>query len=608
MSGPERGGGDRTSRRAGLWLELLRLSWARERKLTAVSLAFVVGSVAVVGVSALSLRATVDATSGHRQHDAVVAAVVAAVAYALGIVVQQSLQSLVNVTLDRVGRLALHAEIHRDIASIEGIAHLEQTEFLDRLTIVRSASGKVMAWFWYSVLAAAGMLELGVMLLLLGTISPWLLVLLVFAAVPVWFNHVGQGIVARAEVDVAEAVRLQQQLFTIAVQAAGAKELMLSGAGPDIMRRQGEAWHDAERRRHRAQMSAAALQFAGWAVFAVCFVASVGLVAYRTTHGDGTLGDLVLTVMGAVSLRQILQNAVSSALRTAGANRYIEPLLWLRGYAAAERARTDGTATPPQRLRGGITLDGVDFRYPGTTTAALDRVSIHLPAGSVVAVVGEYGSGKTTLVKLLLKLYRPDGGRIRVDDIDFQELNTAGWRRRSSAVFQDFARFHTTVGETVGLGDLDAVDDPARLDEALRAADAEDLVRRLPDGLQTQLGRALGGVELSEGQWQRTALARASMRLDPLLFVLDEPTASLDAPSEQAVFDRYMARARKLAADTGAVTVVVSHRFSTVADADLIVVMRDGRIVESGSHRQLLESGGLYAEMYGIQVRAYAME
>jgi ABC-type multidrug transport system fused ATPase/permease subunit len=175
-------------------------------------------------------------------------------------------------------------------------------------------------------------------------------------------------------------------------------------------------------------------------------------------------------------------------------------------------------------------------------------------------------------------------------------------------VFQDFARFHTTVGETVGLGDLDAVDDPARLDEALRAADAEDLVRRLPDGLQTQLGRALGGVELSEGQWQRTALARASMRLDPLLFVLDEPTASLDAPSEQAVFDRYMARARKLAADTGAVTVVVSHRFSTVADADLIVVMRDGRIVESGSHRQLLESGGLYAEMYGIQVRAYAME
>jgi ABC-type multidrug transport system fused ATPase/permease subunit len=391
---------------------------------------------------------------------------------------------------------------------------------------------------------------------------------------------------------------------TIAVQAATAKELLLGGAGPDIVRRQDEAWQDAQRRRHRAQLRAEALQFAGWAVFAACFVASVGLVAYRRTYGDGTLGDLVLTVMGAVTLRQILQNAVSSALRTAEANRYIESLLWLRRYAVAERARADGTRTAPERLRNGITLDGVEFRYPGTTAPALDNVSVHLPAGAVVAVVGEYGSGKTTLVKL----YRPDGGRIRVDDTDFQELNTAGWRRRSSAVFQDFARFHTIMSETVSLGDLDAAGDPARIDEALRAADAEDLVRRLPDGLRTQLGRALGGVELSEGQWQRTALARASMRTDPLLFVFDEPTASLDAPSEQVVFDRYMARARKLAADAGAVTVVVSHRFSTVADADLILVMRDGRIVESGTHQKLLQMDGQYAEMYNLQVRAYALE
>jgi ATP-binding cassette subfamily B protein len=603
--------------RAALWLELLRLSWSRERRLTVASFAFIAGSVVIVGVSALSLRATVDATGAHRRQDAVVAAVLAAVAYALGIVVQQSLQSLVNATLDRVGRLALNAAIHRDIAAVEGIGHLEQTEFLDRLTVVRSAAGKVMAWFWYSVLAAAGLLELAVLLLLLGTVSPWLLGLLAFAAVPVWCNQLGQRVVARAEVAAAESTRLQQQLFTVAVQAASAKELMISGAGPAVMRRQEAAWQDAEDRRHRAQLTAAGLQFAGWSGFAACFVASVGLVAYRTAHGDGTVGDLVLTVMGAVALRQILQNAVSSALRTAGANRYIEPLLWLRGYVAtapagpAAPAGPDGpagTATPPARLRTGITLDGVDFRYPGPTAPALDQVSVHLPAGAVVAVVGEYGSGKTTLVKLLLKLYRPDGGRILVDGTDLQDLDTAAWRRRGSAVFQDFARFHTVMGETVGLGDLTALDDAARIDAALRAADAEDLVRRLPDGLRTQLGRALGGVELSEGQWQRTALARASMRLDPLLLVLDEPTASLDAPSEQAVFDRYMERARKLATDTGAVTVVVSHRFSTVAGADLILVMRDGRIVESGPHQDLLRAGGLYAELYNLQVRAYAMD
>lgn len=265
-----------------------------------------------------------------------------------------------------------------------------------------------------------------------------------------------------------------------------------------------------------------------------------------------------------------------------------------------------GGEKAPEVLRAGIAFENVSYAYPGTDRLALDGVDVTLPAGSVVAIVGEYGSGKTTLVKLLAKFYRPDSGRITVDGRDLAGLDTEDWRSRSSAAFQDFGRLHTSFAEAVGLGDLAHVEDRERIAEAVRAADAESLVARLPDGLDSQLGREFDGVDLSEGQWQKTALARASMRPDPLLFVLDEPTASLDAPSEDAIFARYMQRARDLATRTGAVTVIVSHRFSTVTGADLILVLDRGRLIEAGTHEELVLLGGRYADLYSIQANAYA--
>jgi ABC-type multidrug transport system fused ATPase/permease subunit len=220
----------------------------------------------------------------------------------------------------------------------------------------------------------------------------------------------------------------------------------------------------------------------------------------------------------------------------------------------------------------------------------------------VVAVVGEYGSGKTTLVKLLCKFYRPLAGTITVDGTDLAAIDTGAWRSGLSVAFQDFGRYQTTIRETVLLGGLGS---PDRVAEAVRAADADGLVAGLADGLDTEVGGEFGGVELSEGQWQKTALARACMRAVPVLFVLDEPTASLDAPSEHAIFSRYMARARSIGGAAGAITIVVSHRFSTVSDADLILVMHAGRLAEAGSHADLLAAGGRYAELYRIQATAY---
>jgi ATP-binding cassette subfamily B protein len=457
---------------------------------------------------------------------------------------------------------------------------------------------------WTAVAAVFDIARLALLLALLGAaVSPWLLPLVFFAAAPIWFGDRGRRAVTRAELDTAEPFRLQRHLFNLASGPAGGKEIRVAGAGAEVAARQRAAWVEAMRGRQHAHVTAMWWNVAGWAVFSAGFGAGLALAVHRAGPGGASAGDLVLAITVAATLRDGVQSALFGVNLAMGGRTVAEPYGWLRERAAAADDRAVSPA--PDRLRDGITLERVAFTYPGTERPALDGIGCRLPAGSVTAIVGEYGSGKTTLVKLLAKFYAPDRGRILVDGADLAEIAPERWRARMSAAFQDFGRFHTRFGDAVGIGDVQRLDDREAVAAAVRAADAEPLVQRLPDGLDTQLGRSLGGVELSEGQWQKTALARAAMRDGPLLFVLDEPTASLDAPSEHAIFERYMARARELAGRTGAVTVVVSHRFSTVAGADHIVVLDRGRLVEQGGHEELLARGGRYARLYRIQADAY---
>ncbi|MFC0531776.1 ABC transporter ATP-binding protein [Phytohabitans kaempferiae] len=589
-----------------LWAELLGVSWRLYPGQTAAALAVKAASATVVTVTALALRAAVDGVIQGDPEAAVAGAAAAALAFAVGIYLGGIDAVLHMLLVERVGLLHLHRQIHADIAGLEGLDHLERTDFLDRVTVVRGAAWNLMFGMWTAVDAVFNAVKLALLLTLLGMVSPWLLVLLVFAAAPIWFDQRGQRLVTNAETDTAEAMRLQRHLFNLATEAAGGKEIRVSGSGEELARRQADAWNEVTRGWFRARVGAAAWKLAGWSLFTTGFAAGLWLVVYRAANGTGTVGDIVLAVTVAVSLRDSIQDTVFGANEAMRGARVIEPYLWLRDYVAAHRDRPAGARPCPDTLREGVTFERVTFGYPGTERRALDEVSCHLPAGSVIAVVGEYGSGKSTLVKLLCKFYQPDSGAILVDGTRLSELDTEGWRARSSAAFQDFGRFKIRFAETVGVGDLPHLGHSGRVLAAVRAADAEPLVERLPDGLDTQLGRVFEGVELSEGQWQKTALARASMRTEPLLFVLDEPTASLDAHSEHAIFERYMARARELAARTGAITVIVSHRFSTVTDADLILVLDKGRLVESGSHAELMARGGRYAELYGIQATAYS--
>jgi ATP-binding cassette subfamily B protein len=286
----------------------------------------------------------------------------------------------------------------------------------------------------------------------------------------------------------------------------------------------------------------------------------------------------------------------------------IVKLVWLREYAIRARVGLEPArpARVPDRLHDGIRFDQVSFRYPGTDRPVLDSLDLHLPAGATVAIVGENGAGKTTLVKLLSRFYEPSAGSITLDGVDLQRIPVLEWRRRLAAGFQDFARLQLLARESIGVGDTDKIEHDRWILDALDRAAASELAAGLPRALDTQLGRDFaGGVDLSLGQWQKVALGRAMMRERILLLMLDEPTASLDAPTEHALFEHFASAAQDYAAASGAITLLISHRFSTVRMADLILVTSGGRIVESGSHTELIRQHGLYAELYGLQASAY---
>ena len=252
----------------------------------------------------------------------------------------------------------------------------------------------------------------------------------------------------------------------------------------------------------------------------------------------------------------------------------------------------------PTALLQGIVFEKVSFTYPGRTDPVLRELSFTIGKDDCVALVGRNGAGKTTIVKLLLRLYDPTSGRILLDGVDLRDYDLDALRRKMGAIFQDFVRYELTAGQNIGLGQIDHLHDTARLLQAAESAGADELVRQLPDGLDTQLGRAFGGRELSGGEWQKLALARACMR-DGLLLALDEPTAALDAQTEYEVYTRF----QELTRDR--ITLLISHRFSTVRMADRILYLADGRIQEAGSHLELMARNGEYARLYRLQAAQY---
>jgi ATP-binding cassette, subfamily B, bacterial len=503
--------------------------------------------------------------------------------------------------------IALESHVARLQASVATIAHQERPDYLDRLSVLREQVF-VLDHMYMSLFSTCGwILRLMVTIGLLMSIHSLLGLLVVFA-LPTVLTATWRPAVERAAHERgAQAYRLARHLYQTATTAPPGKEVRVTGIGPRLVAERRAAWEQWFGPVAAARWGSAFWNTLAWAIFGLAYVGAVVFVAYglRAPPGD------VLLVLAAGSR---LSAYIGATVGEIGFLRGIwldgsKRLAWLEDYAASLVAHAD--LPVPDRLRQGIRLEHVSFAYPGTERLVLDDVTLDLHAGSVVAIVGENGAGKSTLVKLLAKLYEPNGGRILIDGADLSRMPADKWRERLAGAFQDFFRFEFRARHSVGVGDVPRFDDQPAVATAVERAGADDVVERLAAGLETQLGPTWpGGVEVSFGQWQKLALARGFMRDEPLLLVLDEPTAALDAETEHALFERYAVAAHRYDPNghtegDGRITILVSHRFSTVRMADLIVVLDGAHAIEVGSHEELMAKGGQYAELYGIQAAAY---
>ncbi|UUV31579.1 ABC transporter ATP-binding protein/permease [Amycolatopsis roodepoortensis] len=589
--------------RTARWLFTLAWQADRARLLKAIVL-LTLGYLATPGI-ALALGAFTDNLLDGRLG----ATFVIGVLIALVLVAELMMGHFAHLYYYEVGELAesrINSELIRYVNGTPGVEHLDNAKFADTVTLVREEIQKARAYIeaLLQVVLLGGQLILTTVIL--ASLEPWLLLLPLGALPPVIMGRYAQRSIDRSRDAAVEQNRLARHLLHVATSSSSAKEARILGAEVALKRRHDQSWREATAKLWRGQLAGAALRALGQVTFAAAVCATVYLVLLQAVRGLVTVGDVVLVITLAVQVNAQVAAALSVLSTLHAAGHTLRRLDSLKTWPTRE-PRTPAAVRPvPARLRHGIRLEAVSFSYPGSDRPVLREVDLDLPAGRTVALVGENGAGKSTLVKLLCGLYEPTAGRILVDGVDLREMPPEEWRSAISTLFQDFARLEFTLRENVGVGDLARMGNDDVLTGVLGRAGAEPIVRRVPGGLDGALGHGYtDGAELSGGQWQTLGLARSALRDQPLMLVLDEPAAALDAAAEHATFEQYAGSAGEVGRN-GGVTLFVSHRFSTVRMADRIVVLEGGRVAEIGDHAELLASRGLYADLFELQARSYS--
>jgi ATP-binding cassette subfamily B protein len=479
------------------------------------------------------------------------------------------------------------------------LAHFEDSEFYDKLTQARrEASSRPLSL----VNRTFGLVQNGISLtsysVLLFAFSPWAVVILIAAGLPSFFAEAKfSGDAFRLFRWRSPDTRMQMYLETVIAREDGVKEVKLFQLGPRLLQRYRDIFRKLFVEDRKLTIRRDSWGFLLGLLSTAALYGAYGWIVITTIAGAITLGAMTMYL---VLFRQG-QSAVAASL-TAVSGMYEDNLYLSNLYEYLEQPvpTRQGNAVHGPHPERGLEFDDVSFSYAGAKENALSNINLQIKPGESLALVGENGSGKTTLIKLLTRLYDPTGGRILLDGLDLQEWDVEALRQRVGVIFQDFGRYQFSVGENIGAGDVRHIDDQERWKEAATTGLAAPFIEEMPDSYETQLGRWFkGGRELSGGQWQKVALSRAFMRSDADILVLDEPTAAMDASSEAEVFEHFRT------ASSSKMTILISHRFSTVRAAAQIVVIHQGKILERGTHESLLAEDGQYAHLFNLQAQGY---
>ena len=591
------------------WLSVLAMATSsfradRRRTIWSITLDIVVGlagPVTAIGTGMLVDAVVRGAHLGRIVTAAVVLAVSGSTVLCLSLVADR-----LRIRLEENVAHFVELQVMGMVTGLRGIAHHENPAHLHRIDRLLEES-------WLVAMAVPALVEsvqvvarFVLTIAALATVDSRLALLPLATMAALWAGVSAERIRLRALDQRSQVNRRAEDIFRLVGKTEAAAELRVFRSGEQLIARHATANAAVARDERRHRMQGGWRLAIGRSVFAAGFGVGMVAVARRAAAGSVSPGHLVM-VIGLASQVIGQANSISAQLNwvnwtLTGARHYV----WLLDYDAAHRGHDGPMLAAPDRLVSGVRFDDVSFAYPGTDKVVLDHLDLELAAGSVVAVVGDNGAGKTTLIKLLLRFYEPTAGTITIDGVPLSAIDPIEWRSRATAALQDHTRPELLVGEAITIGDLDNAHDDSALGLAASRSGADDVMAALPFGRDTQLGLEWpGGTELSGGQWQRVAVGRSAMRPDPLLLILDEPTAALDPVAEHALFEHYTGALNEARRARGAITVVISHRLSTVRAADLIVVVEGARVAEQGTHDELLAADGRYAKLFRIQASSY---